>query len=153
MKDDGTDAFVVYSSRLNFQDYAIALLKDEGRGYKLLDNRVRSIEEINQLYPEFNLNLITRKIETTQVEIINTTTRQAIKEGLVEYGYMSEDDAVVYVSYDGNRYIAVMTDSGEQFIYTIYKDSFLERVYRLDDALDIFDDINPILFIQKRPIE
>ncbi|WZL80853.1 hypothetical protein QBE53_13765 [Vallitaleaceae bacterium 9-2] len=153
MKDDGTDAFVVYSSRLNFQDYAIALLKDEGRGFELLDNRVRSIEEINQLYPEFNLNLITRKIETTQVEIINTTTRQAIKEGLVEYGYMSEEDAVVYVSYDGNKYIAVMTDSGEQFIYTIYKDTFLERVYRLDDALDIFDDINPILFIQKRPIE
>jgi hypothetical protein len=151
MKDDGVDAFVVYSSRLNDQDFTVALLKNEGNGYELIGNGLTSIKEINQEYPEFNLNLITRRIETTQVKILNSTTRHAIKEGLVEYGYIDEDEIIPYVSYDGN-YIAVMTGTGEQYIYTIYRDTFLDRVYTLEDAFEIFDDINPLLLIQERPV-
>jgi hypothetical protein len=151
MKDDGVDAFVVYSSRLNDQDFTVALLKNEGNGYKLIGNGLTSIKEINREYPDFNLNLITRRIETTKVKILNSTTRHAIKEGLVEYGYIDEDEIIPYVSYDGN-YIAVMTGTGEQYIYTIYRDTFLDRVYTLDDAFEIFDDINPLLLIQERPV-
>jgi hypothetical protein len=152
MKDDGVDAFVVYSSRLNYQNFTVALLKNDGSGFELIGNGLTSIKEINQKYPDFNLNLITRRIETTQVEILNSTTRQAIKEGLVEYGYIDEDAIIPYVSYDGN-YIAVMTETGEQYIYTIYRDTFLDRVYTLEDALEIFDDINPLLLIQERPVD
>lgn|GEM_PF-1018189 len=152
MKDDGVDAFVVYSSRLNYQNFTVALLKNDGSGFELIGNGLTSIKEINQKYPDFNLNLITRRIETTQVEILNSTTRQAIKEGLVEYGYIDEDAIIPYVSYDGN-YIAVMTETGEQYIYTIYRDTFLDRVYTLEDAFEIFDDINPLLLIQERPVD
>ena len=151
MKDDGMDAFVVYSSKLNYQNFNVALLKNKGSGYELIENELRSIKEINESYPNFNLNLITRRIETMKVELLNSSTQQAIKEGLIERGYIDENEIIPYISYDGKKYISIMTGSGDQYIYKIYRNTFLESAYPLHEAIEIFDDINPLLFIQKRP--
>ncbi len=151
MKDDGADAFVVYSPKVNYQTYTTAMLKDKGLGYRIIGQNMKSVEEVNQKHPDFNLNLVVQEFEQTEAEIINTTTRQAIQEGLLESGYIDENELVTYVAYDGGRYIAVMTESGSQYIYTIYRNTFLERVYPLEEAKEIFSDINPILTLQPRP--
>lgn len=152
LKDDGNEAFAIVSKVGDYQNFdVIALSKKSDGSYKVIDYGIVSVDTFHKKHPDFNLNLVTRMFENTTLLLLNGKTKTNIFEGVVERGYATDGEEMIYCSYDGNKYISIMLSSGEKYIYTLYKGSFLEELYPLDEALKTFDDIPPIILIQDIP--
>lgn len=152
LKDDGNEAFAIVSKVSDYQNFdVVALTKKSDSSYKVIDYGIISVETFHKKHPDFNLNLVTRIFENTTLLLLNGKTKTNIFEGVVERGYATDGEQMVYCSYDGNKYISIMLSSGEKYIYTLYRGSFLEELYPLDEALQTFSDIPPIILIQDIP--
>lgn len=152
LKDDGKEAFAIVSKVSDYQNFdVVALTKKEDGSYKVIDYGILSVDSFHKKHPDFNLNLVTRIFENTTLLLLNGRTKTNIFEGVVERGYATDGEEMIYCSYDGNKYISIMLSSGEKYIYTLYRGSFLEELYPLDEALQTFDDIPPIILIQDIP--
>jgi hypothetical protein len=152
LKDDGKDVFAIISKVSDYQNFdVVALRKAEDGSFKVLEKGITSIESFNKKHPDFNLYVATRMFENTTIQILNGRTRTYVYEGVTEKGYADADEAMIYCSFDGNKYISIVLSSGEKYIYTLYRGSFLEELYPLNEALERFDDIPPIILLQDIP--
>lgn len=152
LKDDGNEAFAIVSKVRDYQNFdVVALQRKEDNSFKVLDYGIVSVDTFHKKHPNFNLNLATRMFENTTLQLLNGKTKTNIFEGVIERGYADENEEIRYCSFDGNKYISIVLNSGEAYIYTIYRGSFLEELYPLKEALSTFDDIPPIILLQEIP--
>jgi len=153
IKNDANEAYAIISLESNYQEYKIVLLRrDEGK-FQVLADDFATVAEANAAFPDFNMNLGTRRNEEGKLLLLNSRTKRNIEAGLRERGFMEVGEKMIYCSYDGVKYIAIKLNSGEQYIYTIYRNAFLEDVYTKEEALKKFSDINPLILLQDIPGE
>jgi len=152
LKDDGEEAFAIVSKVSDYQNFdVVALQKKEDGTFKIIENGITSVDAFHKKQPDFNLNLATRMFENTTLLMLNGRTRTNMYEGFVERGYADPDETMIYCSFDGNKYISILLNSGEKYIYTIYRGAFLEELYPIDEAFETFNDIPPIILLQNVP--
>jgi hypothetical protein len=151
LKNDDQDVFAIISLESDYQNFFMVALRKQDEQYQVLGTKFTSAKEVNKTFPDFNMNLVTRMNENTQLLILNSTTKRNLVRRLQEYGYMEEGEELIYCSYDGVRYIALALNSGEQYIQTIYKSAFLEDIYTTDEALSLFSDIDPLILLHPNP--
>lgn len=153
LKDDGTDAFAIVSLADNYQNLKIVALKQVEERFQVLNDNYSTLKEINRQYQDFNLNLGTKVFETTGILRLNDSTIKSVEVGLRDQGYLGDGESLVYCSFDGLRYISILLSSGEKYIYTVYRSNYLEKVYPLEEALEVFDDIDPLILLQEVPMD
>lgn len=151
LKNDEKEAFAIISLESDFQNYKLVILRKEEEGYQVLGDGFANVREMNTVFPDFNLNLATRMNEETKLQWLNTKTRNNIINGLKERGFMSEGEEMIYCSFDGVKYISIMLNSGEEYIYTLYREQFLDTVYTKENALERFADIDPMILLHPNP--
>ncbi len=151
LKDDGDEAYSIISVESDYQEYKLVALKKLGDVFEVYADGFESALELNKIHPDFNMNLVTRMNEGTQLLFLNSKTKNNLIDGLKEKGYMESGETLVYCSYDGVRYISLVLNSGEEYIYTIYRGTFLEDIYTLEDALIRFGDIDPMIILHANP--
>lgn len=152
LADDGQQVFAYASTIEKPQTIvAVALEKNEIGEYVVLGSGYTTIYDLNQELTDFNLNLTNRDYESLKFKKLNASSISKIKEGLVERGYLSDDETLDFYSYDGSQLIYLQLSSGEEYIYTVYRSQVLEEVYTLEEAYTYFDYINPLLMVLSRP--
>jgi len=151
LKNDNNEAYAIVSLESNYQVFDIVLLRKLDDVFEVLDDGYTTAIDVNKDYPDFNMNLATRMNEGNKVLILNSKTKTNLINGLKDQGYMEADEEVIYCSYDGVRYISIALNSGEQYIYTIYRGAFLEDIYTVEEALEKFGDIDPLVILHPNP--
>lgn len=151
LKDDGYEAYAIVSLESDYQNFGIVLLRRLGDVFEVLGDGYATAIDVNKAYPDFNMNLATRMNEGNKVLTLNSRTKNNLISGLQDQGYMEEDEELIYCSYDGVRYISIALNSGEEYIYTIYRGAFLEDIYTVEEALSKFSDIDPLVILHPNP--
>lgn len=151
LKDDGYEAYAIVSLESDYQNFGIVLLRRLGDTFEVLGDGFETAIDVNKAYPDFNMNLSTRMNEGNKVLTLNSRTKNNLIDGLQDQGYMEEDEELIYCSYDGVRYISIALNSGEEYIYTIYRGAFLEEIYTVEEALAKFNDIDPLVILHPNP--
>lgn len=151
LKNDDQEAYAIVSLESDYQSFDIVLLRRLGDVFEVLADGFTTAIEVNKAYPDFNMNLATRMNEGNKVLTLNSKTKNNIISGLKDQGFMEEDEQLIYCSYDGVRYISIALNSGEQYVYTIYRGAFLEEIYTVEEALEKFSDIDPLVILHPNP--
>lgn len=151
LKNDDYEAYAIVSKESDYQSFEIVLLRRLGDEFEVLGDGYATAIDVNKDYPDFNMNLATRMNEGNQVLTLNSKTKNNLISGLKDQGYMEDGEEMVYCSYDGVKYISIALNSGEQYIYTIYRGAFLEDIYTVEEALEIFSDIDPLVILHPNP--
>jgi len=151
LKNDDYEAYAIVSLESDYQVFEIVLLRKLGETFEVLGDGYTTAIDVNKDYPDFNMNLATRMNEGNQVLTLNNKTKNNLISGLKDQGYIEEGEEMVYCSYDGVKYISIALNSGEQYIYTIYRGAFLEDIYTFVEALELFSDIDPLVILHPNP--
>ncbi len=151
LKNGSEDAFGIISLSSDYQNYRTVVLSRVDGEFEVIGDSYPSIVALNAAHSNFNLNLTTHMFETSHILLLNYQTKENVKRALVEQGILEEGEDLAFFSYDGVRYISIMLNNGDKYIYTIYRSSFLENLYPLEEALTLFDDIDPLILLQERP--
>lgn len=151
LKNDDKEAYGIISLESNYQDFIIVALRKDEEGFKVIGDKYGSFIGLNKAFPDFNMNLATRMTEGAQLLKLDTKTKNNLTARLEEYDYIEAGEEIIYCSYDGVRYIFIALNSGEEYIQTIYRGAFLADIYPVDEALEKFNDINPLILLQFNP--
>ncbi|MDF1616863.1 hypothetical protein [Petrocella sp. FN5] len=154
MKTDGRSIFTIASPVNNPQIYlSVAMIKDDT--IKILEDNVQSIEALLEAHPDFNIETVTREIETVQLKKISEEIQAYILEDMYQQGKLNHPSnyTIEYSSFDG-KYISFLVSNGEEYVYRVEDTSFgtyLATVYDKEKAIRNWRDIPKIILLQDKP--
>jgi hypothetical protein len=147
MKSDGKYAYVVASDEKNYQDYEkFALEKNDT--WKIIDTNINDLYTFSTNHPGFNINTLTDDFLNDTLYELSEDDKFAILDQL-QYRDIIEDKkdiGLAYCSYDG-KYIAFKLTNSEEYVFLI-KYSYLDKLYKKDEAIKQWKDISPLILLQ-----
>ncbi len=151
LKNDSDEAYAIVSLQSDYQFFTLVAARKIDGSFQVTQEGFDNVLELNQLDPDFNMNLVTRMNENNHILILNQKTRNEVISGLKEKGYMDSEEELIFISYDGVKYISIVLSSWEEYIYTIYRGVYLADVYTREVAEQRFADLDPLILLHPNP--
>ncbi len=152
MKADDKYAFVIASPSGAYQSFnAFAMIKEENV-WKLLKDSINNIKELNEEFPEFNLETATIEIETVKIFQLEEDMLQVMIEDMINKKIATNITVndIVFCSY-GNDYISIKVSDGKEYVYKVFR-MYLHTIYPKDQAIKSWTDLPEIITLQEKPV-
>lgn len=151
MDADDKYAFVVASPDYDYQNYWVFALEKENDSWFFLEDDLTSVGELNESYPEFNLDTATIEIDTITMYNLDNDMQQVILKDMSNKGIIDDPSnySIEYCSY-GNQYIDFRLSNGKEYVYLVYS-MYLHTVYEKSVAINYWEDIPNIIMLQDKP--
>lgn len=152
MKADDRYAFVIASSSFAYQSFDVFAMKKEENNWEIIKQNIKTIEELNQEYPEFNLETATLDIERVKIYQLEEDMLQVMIDDMLNKKIVRDKTIkdIIFCSY-GNDYIAFKMSDGKEYVYKVYR-MYLHTILSKDQAIKNWPDLPEIITLQEKPV-
>lgn len=152
MNTDGKYAYAIASSADNYQHYERFALEKKDT-WEIVATNINDLYRFSINHPGFNQKTITDNYVEGKIYKLSDEDKTSILDQLRFKNVISDKEQVdiKYCSYDG-KYISLQLTNEEEYVILI-KYSYIDEVYKKEQAVDKWKDITELILLQDKEIE